>query len=87
MLLWCCNYADGDLERTKEAFTWSFFMELYGQTEVAPLATALQPEDQLRKLGSAGLPSLNVQTKIVNELDEEVPRGELGRSFIELHMQ
>ncbi|WP_432355511.1 acyl-CoA synthetase [Sporosarcina sp. A2] len=61
-------------KRLPGASLWNF----YGQTEVAPLATALQPEDQLRKLGSAGLPSLNVQTKIVNELDEEVPRGELG---------
>lgn len=60
--------------RLPGASLWNF----YGQTEVAPLATALQPEDQLRKLGSAGLPSLNVQTKIVNEADEEVPRGELG---------
>ncbi|MDW0109447.1 fatty acyl-CoA synthetase [Sporosarcina aquimarina] len=61
-------------ERLPGASLWNF----YGQTEVAPLATALQPEDQLRKLGSAGLPSLNVQTKIVNDQDEEVPRGELG---------
>ncbi|MBD7909480.1 acyl-CoA synthetase [Sporosarcina gallistercoris] len=61
-------------ERLPGASLWNF----YGQTEVAPLATALQPEDQLRKLGSAGLPSLNVQTRIVNDQDEEVPRGELG---------
>lgn len=61
-------------ERLPGASLWNF----YGQTEVAPLATALQPADQLRKLGSAGLPSLNVQTRIVNDQDEEVPRGELG---------
>ncbi|WOV85696.1 acyl-CoA synthetase [Sporosarcina jeotgali] len=61
-------------ERLPGASLWNF----YGQTEVAPLATALQPEDQLRKLGSAGLPSLNVQTRIVNDQDEEMPRGELG---------
>ena len=29
---------------------WNF----YGQTEIAPLATVLKPEDQLRKAGSAG---------------------------------
>ncbi|MGG0643016.1 acyl-CoA synthetase [Sporosarcina gallistercoris] len=61
-------------ERLPDASLWNF----YGQTEVAPLATALQPVDQLRKLGSAGVPSLNVQTRIVNDQDEEVPRGELG---------
>ncbi|MFC4024608.1 acyl-CoA synthetase [Oceanobacillus longus] len=50
----------------------------YGQTEVAPLVTVLQPEDQLTKLGSAGTPILNVQTKIFDENDNEVPRGEIG---------
>ncbi len=54
------------------------FFNFYGQTEVAPLATVLKPEDQLRKLGSAGKPSLNVQTKIVDENDVEVPRGVIG---------
>src|SRR5699024_8817897 len=61
-------------ERLPHAQFWNF----YGQTEVAPLATALQPEDQLRKLGSAGTPTLNVQTKIVDENDQEVERGEIG---------
>lgn len=54
------------------------FFNFYGQTEVAPLATVLKPEDQMRKLGSAGKPSLNVQTKIVDENDVEVPRGVIG---------
>ncbi|WP_236687081.1 fatty acyl-CoA synthetase [Ornithinibacillus californiensis] len=60
--------------RLPNARFWNF----YGQTEVAPLATSLQPEDQLRKLGSAGKPSLNMQTRIVDENDQEVPRGEIG---------
>ncbi|RKQ33876.1 fatty acyl-CoA synthetase [Oceanobacillus halophilus] len=50
----------------------------YGQTEVAPLVTVLQPEDQLTKLGSAGMPVLNCQTRIVDENDVEVARGEIG---------
>ncbi|WP_411955213.1 acyl-CoA synthetase [Alkalibacillus sp. S2W] len=61
-------------ERLPNAKFWNF----YGQTEVAPLATALQPEDQLRKLGSAGKPTLNVQTKLLDDQGEEVPRGEVG---------
>jgi fatty-acyl-CoA synthase len=61
-------------ERLPNAKFWNF----YGQTEVAPLATALQPEDQLRKLGSAGTPSLNVQTRIVDDEGKEVNRGEIG---------
>ncbi|WP_231889847.1 fatty acyl-CoA synthetase [Oceanobacillus sp. Castelsardo] len=50
----------------------------YGQTEVAPLVTVLGPEDQLRKLGSAGKAILNCQTKIVDENDQEVAEGEIG---------
>lgn len=61
-------------DRLPNAKFWNF----YGQTEVAPLATALQPEDQLRKLGSAGKASLNVQTRIVDDEDNEVPRNEIG---------
>lgn len=61
-------------ERLPNANFWNF----YGQTEVAPLATALQPEDQLRKLGSAGKPSLHVETKIVDSKDNEVERGKVG---------
>ncbi|GEN45605.1 fatty acyl-CoA synthetase [Alkalibacillus haloalkaliphilus] len=61
-------------ERLPNAQFWNF----YGQTEVAPLATALQPEDQLRKLGSAGKPTLNVQTKLVDDEGNEVARGEIG---------
>jgi fatty-acyl-CoA synthase len=34
------------------------FWNLYGQTEIAPVATALKPEDQLRKAGSAGKATL-----------------------------
>lgn len=60
--------------RLPQARLWNF----YGQTEVAPLATALQPEDQLRKLGSAGQPTLNVETRIVDDDDIEVPRGTVG---------
>ncbi|PAV29842.1 acyl-CoA synthetase [Virgibacillus profundi] len=61
-------------KRLPNAKFWNF----YGQTEVAPLATALQPEDQLRKLGSAGVATLNVQTKIFDDNDNEVNRGEIG---------
>ncbi|MGC9420137.1 MAG: acyl-CoA synthetase [Rhodovulum sp.] len=50
----------------------------YGQTEMAPLATILKPADQLRKLGSAGRPALNVETRVVDDEDNPVPVGEVG---------
>jgi len=51
---------------------------LYGQTEIAPLATVLKPEDQLGKAGSAGKPVLNVETRVVNDLMRDVRPGEIG---------
>lgn len=50
----------------------------YGQTEMAPLATILKPQDQLRKLGSAGQPALNVETRVVDDEDRPVPVGDVG---------
>jgi fatty-acyl-CoA synthase len=54
------------------------FWNIYGQTEIAPTATVLGPEDQIRKAGSAGRPVLNVETIIVDDNCNEVPRGEVG---------
>lgn len=51
---------------------------LYGQTEIAPVATVLKPHDQLRKAGSAGKPALNVETRVVDESGRDVAPGELG---------
>ena len=51
---------------------------LYGQTEIAPLATMLGPEDQLRKPGSCGKAVLNVETRVVNDAMEDVSVGEVG---------
>jgi fatty-acyl-CoA synthase len=51
---------------------------LYGQTEIAPLATMLGPEDQLRKPGSCGRAVINVQTRVVDEQMNDVKPGEVG---------
>jgi fatty-acyl-CoA synthase len=53
---------------------WNF----YGQTEMAPLATSLGPEEQLEFAGSAGRAALNVETRIVDDEDRDVPAGEVG---------
>jgi fatty-acyl-CoA synthase len=50
----------------------------YGQTEMAPLATILRPEEQLTKLGSAGRPGLNVETAVVDDRNQPVPPGTIG---------
>ena len=51
---------------------------LYGQTEIAPLATMLGPEDQLRKPGSCGRAVLNVETRVVDDAMNDVAPGVVG---------
>lgn len=51
---------------------------LYGQTEIAPLATMLGPEDQLRKPGSCGRAALNVETRVVDDALQDVAPGQVG---------
>jgi fatty-acyl-CoA synthase len=53
---------------------WNF----YGQTEIAPLATVLKPDDQLRKAGSAGRAVINVETRVVDDAMDDVKVGEVG---------
>jgi fatty-acyl-CoA synthase len=54
------------------------FWNLYGQTEIAPLATMLGPQDQLRKPGSCGKPVVNVETRVVDDAMQDVPPGGVG---------
>jgi fatty-acyl-CoA synthase len=51
---------------------------LYGQTEIAPMATVLKPEDQLRKAGSAGRAALNIETRVVDDNMKDVRIGDIG---------
>jgi fatty-acyl-CoA synthase len=51
---------------------------LYGQTEIAPLATMLGPDEQLRKPGSCGRAVLNVETRVVDDAMRDVAPGEVG---------
>ena len=62
------------IARIPQMRIWNF----YGQTEIAPLATVLKPEDQLRKPGAAGKPAINVETRVVDELMRDVAVGEVG---------
>jgi fatty-acyl-CoA synthase len=61
-------------QRLPDVDLWNF----YGQTEMAPLATILGPSEQLSHAGSAGRAALNVETRIVDDSDAELPPGEIG---------
>jgi fatty-acyl-CoA synthase len=54
------------------------FYNLYGQTEIAPVATVLAPQDQLARAGSAGIAALNVETRVVDDNGNDVGPGEVG---------
>jgi fatty-acyl-CoA synthase len=54
------------------------FWNFYGQTEMAPLATILRPHEQLTRLGSAGRPGINVETRIVDDDDHPLLAGAVG---------
>jgi fatty-acyl-CoA synthase len=50
----------------------------YGQTEIAPLATVLRPEEHEARPGSIGRPVLNVETRVVDAEMRDVAPGERG---------
>ncbi|GAC1325208.1 MAG: acyl-CoA synthetase [Mycobacteriales bacterium] len=60
--------------RLPDVRLWNF----YGQTEMAPLATLLPPEEQLSHAGSAGRAVVNVETRVVDDDDHPLPPGEVG---------
>jgi fatty-acyl-CoA synthase len=60
--------------RLPDVRLWNF----YGQTEMAPLATILGPDEQLSHAGSAGRAALNVETLVVDDQDRPLAAGEVG---------
>ena len=61
-------------QRLPDVRLWNF----YGQTEMSPVATILPPAEQLTHAGSAGRPVLNVETRVVDDLDLPLPPGQVG---------
>lgn len=55
--------------------------EGYGLSEASPV-TCFNPLDRPRKPGSIGTSILNVENKIVNELGEELPEGQVGELVV-----
>ncbi len=50
----------------------------YGQTEIAPVATILRPEEHDARPASCGRPVLNVETRVVDPDMNDVPPGTHG---------
>ncbi|GAA3757079.1 acyl-CoA synthetase [Microbacterium kribbense] len=66
------------LSRLRERYPDILFYNCFGQSEVAPLATVLRPEDHAERPASCGRPVFFVETKVVDADGNEVPDGESG---------
>ena len=66
------------LDRLRERLPELGFYNCFGQSEIAPLAAVLRPEEHDERADSAGRPVLFVEAKVVDELGAEVPAGEVG---------
>ncbi len=67
----------------EEAFACEV-LEGYGLSETSPVASSNHP-GRPRKPGSIGTPLEEVEMKVVDEDDDEVPRGEVGEIVIRGH--
>jgi fatty-acyl-CoA synthase len=54
------------------------FYNCFGQSEIAPLATILRPEEHADRPDSAGRPCLFVEARVVDAEGVDVPAGETG---------
>jgi acyl-CoA synthetase (AMP-forming)/AMP-acid ligase II len=61
-----------------EAFPDVWLVDGLGMTEMTPFCCCLKPQDALRKVASVGLPVVNVEVRVVDDNDEDVPVGEPG---------
>jgi acyl-CoA synthetase (AMP-forming)/AMP-acid ligase II len=66
------------LELMSETLPGVDILSNFGQTEMSPSTTWLKGADAIRKMGSVGRPSINVEVRIVDDEMRDVPRGEVG---------
>ncbi len=66
------------LQRLRHALPQLGFYNCFGQSEIAPLATVLRPEEHDERPDSAGRPVLFVEARVVDERGVPVPPGDLG---------
>ncbi|MGM0534915.1 MAG: fatty acyl-CoA synthetase [Pseudomonadota bacterium] len=66
------------LEELRQRIPGVGLYNCYGQSEIAPLATVLRPEEHDARPASAGRPILTVETRVVDAEMTDVPPGEHG---------
>jgi fatty-acyl-CoA synthase len=60
---------------------WGQLYESFGQTEMSPNVTMLLPKDAIRKTTSVGKAMPNVEIRVVDAQDQDVPPGEIGEAI------
>jgi fatty-acyl-CoA synthase len=56
--------------------------QAYGMTETSPMVLSLTKQDAIRKIGSAGLPALHTECRVVDEHGNDVERGATGELWV-----
>jgi len=76
--------SDALLARALKLWPDAQFFQAYGQTELAPVATVLTPEDHedARHRTSVGRAAPHAEVRIVGPDDVELPRGEAGEIVV-----
>ena len=90
----CLNYGGGPMyvEDLKEAIRKlpDCLIQLYGQAEAPMTISYLRKEEhilegreeQIERLKSAGIPRTDIEVKVFDENDNEIPRGETGEIVV-----
>jgi fatty-acyl-CoA synthase/long-chain acyl-CoA synthetase len=68
-------------KRAIEFFGEGRIFEFFGATEIS-CVTYMHPEDQLKKAGSCGKPTMGNDIKLLDESMNEVPVGEVGVMYV-----
>jgi acyl-CoA synthetase (AMP-forming)/AMP-acid ligase II len=76
--------SDALLGRTMKALPNARFLQVYGMTELAPVATVLRPDDHEdpRHRRSVGRAAPHAEVRVVGPDDVELPRGEVGEIVV-----
>ena len=61
-----------------DSFPGAEIIAAFGQTECSPITCLLRGEDSIRKIGSVGVPMLNVDVRVVDDDMNDVPQGDVG---------
>jgi fatty-acyl-CoA synthase len=56
--------------------------QAFGMTETSPLVLSLSRPDAARKIGSAGLPAMHTECRIVDEVGDDVEPGAVGELWV-----